>query len=102
MQLAYDNNAEIAAIFFPKPVGSLTPGAYADIILLDYYPYTYLTDGNYPWHIVFGVDGSHVTHTICGGQMLMKDRELLTLDEEAIAARAKVLSDKVWDRVAAM
>ncbi len=100
MELAYNNNAKIADIFFPKPVAALQPGAYADIILLDYHPFTWMTDGNYPWHIIFGVDGSRVTHTIAAGKLLMKDRELLTMDEEAIAARAKALSDKVWNRVA--
>ncbi len=102
MQLAFENNARIAKIFFPKPVAALAPGAYADIILLDYFPFTYITDGNYPWHIIFGMDGSRVTHTIAAGKMLMKDRELLYLDEQAIAARARVLSDKVWDKVAEM
>ncbi len=100
MELAYNNNAKIADIFFPKPVAALQPGAYADIILLDYHPFTWMTDGNYPWHIIFGVDGSRVTHTIAAGKLLMKDRELLTMDEEAIAARARELSDKVWNRVA--
>lgn len=102
MDMAFDNNTQIAGIFFPKKVGELTPGAYADIILLDYHPFTWLTDGNYPWHILFGIDGSSVTHTICAGQLLMKDRELLTLDEAAIAANARTLSEKVWDKVAAM
>jgi cytosine/adenosine deaminase-related metal-dependent hydrolase len=102
MELAYHNNAKIAGIFFPKPVAALQPGAYADIILLDYHPFTWITDGNYPWHIIFGVDGSRVTHTIASGKLLMKDRQLLTMDEEAIAAKAKALSDKVWDRVAEM
>jgi hypothetical protein len=45
------------------------------------------------------MDGSHVTHTIAGGQLLMKDRELLTLDEVAIAAKATELSKSVWKRV---
>ncbi len=102
MELAYHNNAKIAGIFFPKPVAALQPGAYADIILLDYHPFTWITDGNYPWHIIFGVDGSRVTHTIASGKLLMKDRQLLTMDEEAIAVKAKALSDKVWDRVAEM
>jgi cytosine/adenosine deaminase-related metal-dependent hydrolase len=81
------------------PVGALAPGAFADIIMLDYHPYTPLTDGNYPWHLVFGMDGSHVTHTICGGQLLMKDRELLTLDEAAIVAHARQLAPAIWRRV---
>ncbi len=99
IDMAFNNNAAIAGLFFPKPVGELAPGAFADIILLDYVPFTPLTDGNYPWHIVFGMDGSHVTHTIAGGQMLMKDRQILMLDEEAIAAKANELAAQVWKRV---
>lgn len=102
MELAFDNNAQIAGIYFPKPVGALTPGAYADIILMDYQPFTPLTDGNYPWHILFGIDGSNVTHTICAGQLLMQDRTLLTMDEAAIVAKTRALVDEAWDKVAAM
>jgi len=102
MEVAFNNNATIAEIFFAKPVAALAPGAFADIILLDYVPFTPLTDGNYPWHLVFGMDGSQVTHTITGGQMLMQDRQLLTLDEEAIAAKATELSKDVWKRVREM
>ncbi len=100
--MAFANNAQIASLFFPKPVGALAPGAFADIILLDYYPYTPLTEGNFPWQLVFGMDGSHVTHTICGGQLLMEDRRLLTLDEAAIAARAMELAPGIWQRVQEM
>jgi putative selenium metabolism protein SsnA len=99
INMAFKNNAEIAAMFFPKPVGALKAGAYADIILQDYVPFTPLTDANYPWQLIFGMDGSHVTHTIAGGQLLMKDRRLLSLDEQAIAARATELARAVWQRV---
>ena len=102
IEMAFNNNAEIAGIFFPKAVGALTPGAFADIILMDYIPFTPLTDGNYPWQLIFGMDGSHVTHTICGGQMLMKERELLTLDEHAIANHAMQLAPDIWRRVQEM
>ena len=100
--MAFNHNAAIAGLFFPKPVAALAPGALADIILLDYVPYTPLTNGNYPWQLIFGMDGSHVTHTICGGQMLMRDRKLLTLDEAAIAAHAMQLAPAIWRRVEAM
>lgn len=99
IEMAFKNNAVIAGLFFPKPVGVLAPGALADIILLDYVPYTPLTDANYPWQLIFGMDGSHVTHTIAGGQMLMRDRQVLTLDEVAIAEKATQLAKAVWKRV---
>ncbi len=99
LQMAYANNAKIARVFWKPLVGELSVGAFADIILLDYVPYTPLTAGNFPWHLIFGMDGTHVTHTMCAGKWLMKDRVLLTLDEEAIAARAKEHAKKVWKRV---
>jgi putative selenium metabolism protein SsnA len=102
IEMAFKHNAAIAGLFFPKPVGALTPGAFADIILLDYVPYTPLTEANYPWHLIFGMDGSQVTHTIAGGQMLMRDRQVLTLDEEVIAEKAYQLSSAVWKRVREM
>jgi putative selenium metabolism protein SsnA len=98
VEMAFANNARIANIFFPKPIGELSVGAYADVILLDYYPYTPLTAANFPWQLIFGMDGSHVTTTICAGQVLMKDRQLLTLDEEAIAARAREIAPSIWQR----
>ena len=30
IEMAFDNNTVIASLFFPKPVGALTPGAFAD------------------------------------------------------------------------
>jgi cytosine/adenosine deaminase-related metal-dependent hydrolase len=100
--IAFTNNTRLCQAFWDKPIGVLEPGAVADIILLDYYPFTPLTDGNYPWQIIFGMDGSHVTHTIAGGRTLMKDREIMTFDEQAVAAHATQLSKAVWSRVADM
>jgi putative selenium metabolism protein SsnA len=94
--MAFDHNAAIAARFFAQPVGALEPGAAADIILVDYQPFTPFSAGNAPWHIVFGMDGRQVTHTICGGRLLMRDRELLSLDEATIAAQARALAPAIW------
>ena len=98
MQMAYSNNSIVAGRFFPKPVGELSPGAFADIVFLDYDPPTDLNPGNLPWHIVFGLDGANVTHTIASGKVLMRDRQLCTLDEAAIMARARELAPAVWAR----
>ncbi|HZQ10331.1 MAG TPA: putative aminohydrolase SsnA [Anaerolineae bacterium] len=102
LEMAFANNAKICANFWNAPLGVIAPGAYADIMLLDYLPFTDMTSGNFPWHVIFGIDGSNVTHTICGGQLLMRNRELLTLDEEAITAKAHELSREVWKRVQQM
>jgi hypothetical protein len=72
-------------------------GAQADVILVDYQPFTPLTGGNLPWHMLFGFEASMVTATIVAGRVLMQDRTLLTLDERSIMAEALALAPKVWD-----
>lgn len=99
MQMAFAHNARTAGLFFPSPLGELSVGALADVILVDYVPTTPLTGDNFPWHIIFGVDGTGVDTTIVGGRVLMRDKKLLTLDEEAICARSRELAGKLWRRL---
>ena len=98
MRMAYTNNARLATQLFGHPVGQIHPGAAADVILVDYQPPTPVTAGNLPWHIIFGIDGGQVTTTICAGEILMRDRELLTLDAEAITAAARAEAQRTWER----
>jgi putative selenium metabolism protein SsnA len=96
---AVHNNARLAECFFPETrLGTLSVGAAADIIFVDYHPFTPLTEGNMPWHILFGFEASMVTTTIVAGAVLMRDRQLLTLDEVEIAKEAMALAPKVWER----
>jgi putative selenium metabolism protein SsnA len=99
LEMGVRNNARIAGIFFPGRLGELSVGAYADIIILDYVPTTPMDVGNLPWHLIFGMAGGQVSTTIVGGKLLMKERQLLTLDEEAICARSRELAQKVWARM---
>jgi putative selenium metabolism protein SsnA len=99
LQMQYANNADLAKVFFPKPVGEIAPGAFGDLVVWDYHPPTPLSPGNLPWHILFGVDAAVVTHTIASGKVLMQDRQLTFLDEAAIMARARELGVEVWKRV---
>jgi cytosine/adenosine deaminase-related metal-dependent hydrolase len=102
IQMAVYNNRRLAGRFFEKPVGIIAPSAYADLILLDYYPTTPLSSANLPWHILFGVSGGHVHSTIAHGQVLMRNRELLTMDEAAITARSREVAKQTWERYWAM
>lgn len=103
VQMAVHNNAALARVFWPDlPLGELAVGAAADVIFVDYHAITPLSGGNLPWHIIFGFESSMVTTTIVGGKVLMRDRQLLTLDEAAITARSRELAAKVWERYNAL
>ncbi len=102
-EMAVTNNAALAGVFFPQaPLGVVAPGAFADLIFVDYHATTPLTAGNLPWHILFGFEPSMVTATICAGRLLMRDRQLLFLDEAEITARSRELAAQVWRRFAGM
>jgi putative selenium metabolism protein SsnA len=97
------NNAALASTYFPEArLGVIEPGAFADLIFLDYHPTTPLGVENLPGHLVFGFNESMITTTIVNGQVLMRDRALLTLDEEAITARSRELAAAFWKRYEAL
>ena len=105
LNLAFAHNAHIMkAVFspfcanFPR-VGELSVGAAADIVVLDYLPPTPLSSDNFPWHLIFGMDGHHVNSTMVAGRWLMRNRQLLTIDEAHIHAQAKELSQALWNRM---
>ncbi len=96
--MAFDKNSIILSKFYTHPVGRLEPGAYADIILVNYKSPTPLNADNWFGHLLFGFNGALVDTTIIGGKVLMRGRELLYLDEEAIAAKARELAARLWER----
>lgn len=98
-EMAIDHNRELVKLTFNGlDTGMIAPGAAADLIFVDYHPYTPLTAGNLPWHIIFGFNPSMVTTTIVNGQVLMRDHQLLCLDEAQIAAEAMRRAPAVWER----
>ncbi|MGB9640886.1 MAG: putative aminohydrolase SsnA [Anaerolineales bacterium] len=97
--MAIYNNAALTGRFFrDAPIGIIQAGAVADLIFVDYHPHTELTPQNLPWHIVFGFHESMVTMTMVNGKVLMKERRLLTIDEEEIASAARRFSQQTWQR----
>ena len=103
IKMAVTNNSRLATqIYEGLRVGVIEPGAAADIIFVDYHPITPMHAGNLPWHILFGFRDGMVTMTMAGGKVLMKDRKLLFMDEEMIAAKSREIAEQTWARVAKM
>ena len=94
--MLFRNNAKIAEKYFPVELGVLKSGAAADIIVMDYKPYTPFSDENIDGHILFGMTGKLCRTTIANGRVLMKDRELIGIDEEAENAHILESAKKLW------
>jgi putative selenium metabolism protein SsnA len=97
-EMLFNRNAEFASACFGRPLGTLTAGALADLIVVDYDPPTPITESNINSHLLFGVSGRAVRSTIIGGRVVMLDRELPGMDEAAILAKARAAAQKLWQR----
>ncbi|QUI23481.1 putative aminohydrolase SsnA [Vallitalea pronyensis] len=98
-QMLFHNNAAIANRFYNKPLGILKEGAYADVIIADYNPFTPLDGNNCNGHILFGLSGRHVTTTMINGKLVMKDRQVLGIDEEQLMAHSRELAVTLWEKM---
>lgn len=99
LQLAFVNNPQICAKYFRKDLGVLKAGAYADLICVDYRRFTPLDAGSAGGHILFGMSGSQVNDTMVNGAWVMRDREILTVDEAALFARSTQRAPRIWEQM---
>jgi 5-methylthioadenosine/S-adenosylhomocysteine deaminase len=69
--------------------GVLAPGHPADLILLDTHAPHWFPRHDPAAGVVYAAHPSDVSHVMVDGRLLMRDRELLTLDEERICYEAE-------------
>lgn len=94
--MLFQNNARMMAKYCRKPLGVLKPGAAADVIVMDYKPFTPLSAENIDGHMLFGMMGRNCRTTIINGKVLYKDREFVSIDEDTINAWVLEQSRKLW------
>ncbi|MDY7078779.1 MAG: amidohydrolase [Chloroflexota bacterium] len=70
-------------------VGSLEPGKRADIVLVDFYQPHLMLNHQVASKLVYSARGHDVVTTIVDGQVIMENRQVLTLDEDALLDRAR-------------
>ena len=94
--MLFENNAKICSRYFKKPLGVLKSGAAADVIVMDYKPFTPFSAENIDGHMLFGMEGRNCRTTIINGKVLYKDREFVGIDEDKINAWCMEQSKKLW------
>ena len=87
------------ALGMDQTIGSLEPGKRADLIVVSVSSARQTPMYDPLSHLVYATGGSDVVTTIVNGQILMRDRNVLTLDETAVLAEARSWSAKVREAV---
>jgi 5-methylthioadenosine/S-adenosylhomocysteine deaminase len=88
------------ALHLERLIGSLEPGKRADLITVSMRAARQTPMYDPISHLVYTTRGDDVRTTIVNGKVLMKDRQLRTLNREAVIAEANKLAVKVRDAVA--
>ncbi len=96
VKMLFENNALIASKYFERPLGVIRKGAAADIIVMDYKPFTPFSNENIDGHMIFGMMGRSCRTTVINGKVLYKDREFVGIDEEKINAEVMEESKELW------
>ncbi|MBC2582806.1 putative aminohydrolase SsnA [Clostridium sp. DJ247] len=99
LNVAINNNGKIVNRLFGKPAACIKEGAYGDLIIVDYDSPTPLNSSNIGGHIIFGMNSNNVLTTIINGNVVMKDRQLINIDEEMIMKKSREVSKALWQRL---
>lgn len=99
--MLFDTNCKMAEQFFHITTGILTPGAAADVIVMDYEPPTRLTADNINGHLLFGANGMNVVTTISNGVVRYQDRQWQGLDKQALLGEVREIAEELWHQLKA-
>jgi 5-methylthioadenosine/S-adenosylhomocysteine deaminase len=83
------------ALGMDKRIGSLEPRKQADLITVSTNGARQTPMYDAVSHLVYVIHGDDVQNTIVNGQVLMRDRKVLTLDEKAVLAEGRGWIEKV-------
>ena len=83
-----------AALHLEKEIGSIETGKRADLVIVDRDALNQIPLYNVYSDLVYATKASDVATVIINGRIVMRDRRLLTLDEAAIKAAARVFRER--------
>jgi len=83
------------AIGAAERLGSLEAGKLADITVLDFNAAHLTPCYDIYSHLIYAARASDVRHVIINGKLVMEDRNLLTLDEQAIQQQVRQIAERI-------
>jgi 5-methylthioadenosine/S-adenosylhomocysteine deaminase len=87
------------ALGLDRVIGSLEPGKRGDVIAVSMATARHTPMYDPVSHLVYVTRGDDVRTTVVNGRVLMRDRQVLTLDEARVLADARVQAGKVREAV---
>ena len=70
-----------------------------NLVMMDYDSPTDFKQSNFHGHFIYGLNSNHVRHVISKGKLIVKDRQVQTVDEAKVLAFTREQSVKLWERM---
>jgi cytosine/adenosine deaminase-related metal-dependent hydrolase len=70
-----------------------------NLVVLDYDSPTEINQGNFLGHLIFGINSNHVRDVISNGRLILRNRQLLTVNEEDVLNESKRQALRLWARM---
>ncbi|WP_299263413.1 amidohydrolase family protein [Halorientalis sp.] len=96
LEMATIENAR--AVSWENDIGSIEPGKKADIALVNLDKPKFASNANLPASIVYQASAADVSTVIADGTVLMRDRQVQTIDEEETLAEARDAIPELFHR----
>ena len=94
------DGARLAGQIFGEPqLGTLTPGAPADLAVLDYDAPTPLDAASFAGHWTFGLGSRFVRDVMVAGEWVVLDRKPVHIDQAQLAHDARREAQRLWARL---
>ena len=70
-----------------------------NLVVLDYRPPTPITPENWVGHAAYSLGAEHVESVISQGRLIVENRRMTTIDENAVTALARRQARRLWDKL---
>ncbi len=70
-----------------------------NLVVLDYDSPTEFNQNNFLGHFLFGIEAKHVQHVISNGKLIVKGKQITTVNEKEILKNSQMLSVKLWEKM---
>jgi cytosine/adenosine deaminase-related metal-dependent hydrolase len=70
-----------------------------NLIVLDYNTPTGINKNNFYGHFIFGINSNHVSDVISNGRLIVKNRQIQTVNESEILKVSKECANRLWKKM---
>ncbi|MFP4023496.1 MAG: amidohydrolase family protein [Thiohalospira sp.] len=70
-----------------------------NLVILDYDSPTAINQDNFLGHFIFGINSNHINDVISNGKIIVKDREIQTVNESEILQFSREQSIRLWKKM---